>query len=810
MKHHLLPLLLIAAASCGQPAGNGTTGLLQGPGADAGLIRQIEESGQVHRIMHEIPGRSGMERWLEKPVLDSRELPLVEDFASLRHTGPGTISPDYAVTRSGKGSVHLDAPASLAKKSPDNRNYGMPDIIRPLDGEDLREWNRFSCWVYVDAPGYYLVFLGFTLFNEGEKPMPTPGRFEGQHFVTVRPGEWTRIVWEIPDLYRDKVTGFGASMMMNGETAGASDRMHLYVEDMRLEKVDPEHSRGFALKQGTMAYSHCGYLPGHRKQALVPDTGTDAFQLTDAASGATVYKGRGTSGEYGLTLLDFSDFDKPGRYIIRCGDTASQPFPIGTEAYAGSLWHSLNFYFSERCGFDQPGIHQECHQDVFLHHPDGRSMSIAGGWHDAADLTQGTGNTAESGIALLEAADVVKGRDPLLYERLLEEARWGLNWVLRTRFGDGYRAGGLIIGIWTQNIRGDKDDMDGMASDRAADNFRSAEYAALAVPHFEATDPVFARWCRVAAEEDFAFALRRLDGQLREENTTELSAMAVTAAMRLYRLTQDRKYLDVAVERARTVMAGQQAGRRTEWARPLHGFFFEGPSHQRILAYYHQSQEHRPAQGLSMLLAAAPDHPEAAAWRAALAAAGDWYRETADVMAPYGILPAAIYETDNTDYSNLYHEGERVGLPTMSEFNAQVRNGIPLGGGFYLRRFPVAYQFRGFNGVTLAKAKACFILAEALHDEGLFDIAARQVEYVLGFNPFALSTVYGEGYGYPLLYGAYAGNVVGAVPVGMETFENEDEPYFPMQSNCTYKEIWTHSTARLTSCVAELLKAGLH
>lgn len=773
---------------------------------DPALRRQVEESGQVHRIMREIPGRSGMERWAEKPVLESRELPLAADFAALRHTGPGTISPDYSVTRTGKVSVHLDAPASLDKKSPDNRNYGMPAIIRPLAGEDLRAWNRFSCWVYVDAPGYYLVFLGFTLFNEGVKPMPTPGRFEGQHFVTVRPGEWTRIIWEIPDLYRDKVTGFGASMMMNGETAGASDRMHLYVEDMRIEKVEPEHSRGFGLRKGTMAYSHCGYPAGGRKQALVPDDGRRRFRLQDAGTGETVFEGRGTPASYGLALLDFSRFKTPGRYVLTSGGVSSKPFAIGPMAYEGNLWHSVNFYFSERCGFDLPGIHQECHQDVFLHHPDGRSVSIAGGWHDAADLTQGTGNTAESGIALLEAAEAVRERDPDLYGRLLEEARWGLNWVLRTRFGDGYRAGGLIIGIWTQNIRGDKDDMDGTASDRASDNFRSAEYAAMAVPHFEDADPVFARWCRNAAVEDFDFAMRRIDGQLTKENTTELSAMAVTAAMRMYRLTGENRYLEVAAERAKTVIAGQQAERRTEWTRPLHGFFYEGPDHGRILAYYHQSQEHRPVQGLSMLLAAAPAHPDAPAWRSALEAAGDWYRETSDATAPYGVLPAAIYEVGNTDYSNLYHEGAAVGLPTMDEYNAQVRNGLPLGGGFYLRRFPVAYQFRGFNAVTLAKAKACFILASALQDDGLFDIAARQVEYVLGFNPFASSTVYGEGYDYPLLYGAFAGNVVGAVPVGIETFENEDEPYFPMQSNCTYKEIWTHSTARLTSCVAELLK----
>ena len=106
----------------------------------------------------------------------------------------------------------------------------------------------------------------------------------------------------------------------------------------------------------------------------------------------------------------------------------------------------------------------------------------------------------------------------------------------------------------------------------------------------------------------------------------------------------------------------------------------------------------------------------------------------------------------------------------------------------------------------MGKAKAAFILARLFNDKALRDIATRQVEYILGYNPFAMSTVYGDGYDYPPLYGAYAGNVVGAVPVGIETFENEDEPYFPMQNNCTYKEIWTHTTAHLMWCVAELFK----
>ena len=160
---------------------------------DTELEKQLQQSNHVHRIMKANPAHAGLTRWEKKEVLKSRGLPLAEDFGALRHTGPGTIHVDRKVTVSGKGSVRLDTPASLGKKNPTNRNYATPEIIRPLDREDLREYNRFSVWVYVDAPGVYLTFAGFTLYNEGEKIMPTPGRFEGQHFETVYPNKWQHI-----------------------------------------------------------------------------------------------------------------------------------------------------------------------------------------------------------------------------------------------------------------------------------------------------------------------------------------------------------------------------------------------------------------------------------------------------------------------------------------------------------------------------------------------------------------------------------------------------------------------------------------
>ncbi|HMQ61541.1 MAG TPA: glycoside hydrolase family 9 protein [Flavilitoribacter sp.] len=772
---------------------------------DAALLRQLEQSRYLRYPMQVDTLHAGMTRWLQKKVERSRELPLAQDFHHLKLKGPGILALSNDRKREGHSTVLLETPTSTGVKNPSNRAYAFAEVIRPLQGEDLRGYNRFSVWVYAESAGFYSFFVGCTLYNDGEKTMPTPGRFEGQHFVNIYPGKWQQVIWEIPDLYRDKVTGFSVSLMLTGSPKGADEQMKLYLDDMRIEKVDAENSRGFDLRRGAIAYCHSGYKADAIKQALVQNVPEGKFQLIDSG-GRTVFSKAGKKLDNGFILLDFTEFDRTGFFTLSMDGLVTQSFAIGDEAYLSAAWRTLNFFFSERCGYDQPGIHQACHQDVVCVHPDGRRIAVGGGWHDAADLTQGVGNTARGGMAMLELAKAVRNTHPQFYERLLEEARWGLNWTMNTRFGDGYRDGGLIIGIWSDNTLGTKDDMEGKASNNPADNFIAAAYCALAAPFYATADPVFSHWCRRSAIEDFGFANELLGSAATDKNETELYAQAIVAAMQLYRLTKDRSYLDWAAQYAQVVMQCQQLERRSDWSIPLHGFFYESREKKRILEYFHRSNEPLMVEGLSMLLTDAPAHPDAPAWNVACRAYADYLHDIAEVMAPYGILPAAVYELDNADFSGIYHEGAQVGMPSMEEYNAQVKNGVPLGGNFYLRRFPVAYQFRGFHAILIGKAKAAFILAELLKDKSLRDIATRQLEYIIGYNPFAMSTIYGDGYDYPPLYGAYAGDVVGAVPVGIETFENDDEPYMPMQVNATYKEIWTHTTAGVMSLLAHLFK----
>jgi hypothetical protein len=56
--------------------------------------------------------------------------------------------------------------------------------------------------------------------------------------------------------------------------------------------------------------------------------------------------------------------------------------------------------------------------------------------------------------------------------------------------------------------------------------------------------------------------------------------------------------------------------------------------------------------------------------------------------------------------------------------------------------------------------------------------------------------MWGEGDDFTPLYSPSSGDIVGALPVGIQTREANDVPYWPIQSTWTYKEVWGHPTGR--------------
>ncbi|MFA7131549.1 MAG: glycoside hydrolase, family 9 protein, partial [Bacilli bacterium] len=106
----------------------------------------------------------------------------------------------------------------------------------------------------------------------------------------------------------------------------------------------------------------------------------------------------------------------------------------------------------------------------------------------------------------------------------------------------------------------------------------------------------------------------------------------------------------------------------------------------------------------------------------------------------------------------------------------------------------------------LSKAKALSFIAWYLNDFHLRQMAIAQIEWLLGKNPFASSTMYGEGENYHPLYVAFSRQLIGALPVGIKTKEESDEPYWPVGNNAVYKEVWGHTTGKFLWVLADILK----
>ncbi|QLH33689.1 MAG: hypothetical protein HWD62_15915 [Cyclobacteriaceae bacterium] len=136
------------------------------------------------------------------------------------------------------------------------------------------------------------------------------------------------------------------------------------------------------------------------------------------------------------------------------------------------------------------------------------------------------------------------------------------------------------------------------------------------------------------------------------------------------------------------------------------------------------------------------------------------------------------------------------------DYKEQLEHGFKLDDEHYLRVFPVWFSFKGNAAVHLSTGKAAALCGNFLKDKELMNIA-EQLFWIVGKNPFGQSIIWGEGSNYAQLYTALPGEVVGGIPVGMQSRFNEDTPYWPQINTATYKELWGAPAARWLSLIAE-------
>lgn len=820
MRKTLFILLLLSAGSISL---FGQVRLAQ----DAKLEKQLIESGLVHQPLPLNTGNSYEASGWKKEVLQS--IPLVQSSSAegWSHSGMGTMTYSREKTLSGKGSIKLQFPTYTGKRAtgspsdPDYATYGNSSITCHLNGANLEEYNRIVFSIYPDCDGARVVNMNLTFVNDDTPAKSGYNRPSGSHLINLVNKEWNKCFLEIDEYQRDKVMKISFSTTLKGKDMTTGDSATYYFDNLQLQTVKgADKVSGWQPADNKVIYSTTGYALNSPKTAIVNANksihSNKRFQIL-TPDGKIVFEGdikeeATTLGKFGL--IDFSAFNRPGEYQLKAGNVVTPTFRIGERIWEDSQWKVLNFIFCQRCGYPVPGKHATCHVDLMSRH-DGRSISYAGGWHDAGDLSQQTLQTGDVTFALLEAYNKLKDKNPTLAARLREEAQWGVEFMLKNRYGDGYRASSVGLLIWQDGVFNTLDDISSVrVQNLAFDNFLHAGYEAYASMTLS-NDPMMQEYLLKVAEEDFAFAMEKYkkDGfggfihfYEHSYNTSESQYMATISwsASQLYKLTKKAYYAEVAAEYIRYTLDCQ----RTE---PLkdkdntRGFFYRDKSRKSIVHYIHQSREQVYMQAMTALCATQQGHPDYQRWVNSIQLYGNYLKGIMKYTQPYGMIPSGVYHAEEyKDSTNFYALHLFPPTDARELYSEQIKKGIRLDKEHYMKRFPVWFSiFNGNTAIHLSTGKAAAICGNFLKDKELLDIGLEQLYWTVGKNPFGQSLIYGEGHNYPQLNSFSTGEMTGEMPVGIRTLGNEDVPYWPQTNNACYKEVWVTSAGKWLSLIAE-------
>lgn len=796
---------------------------------DKVLEQQLYASGLVHSPLPVDTSRSYETYIKQKKVIKSN--PLVKGTGSegWSHKGEGSLSFCPQHTTSGKGSIRLQYATFTGKRAtgpaddPDYATYGNCQAIYHLEGENLEAYNQLAFDIYPDCDGAQVVNMSLSFTNADTPSKEGYNRPSGSHFIPLINKQWNHCVLEIDEYQRDKVTSIGFSTTLRGKDRTTGDTATYYIDNIVLQTVEnPDPVSGWQPAQGRIIYSTTGYFTKGSKTAIMSSASKGkcrTFRLLDASTGKVVYENAVQAittsiGEY--LVLDFSAFTSDGEYQLQTSDGTTTPmFRIGDRIWEDSQWKVLNFIFCQRCGYAVPGVHGSCHADLVSKH-DGRSISYNGGWHDAGDLSQQTLQTADVMYALLEASNACRDTNPALSARLREEAEWGLEFVLKNRYGDGWHASSMGLLIWQDGVEGTLDDISSVRTQCFAfDNFLYAAYEAYASMALT-EDPMMQEHLRRIAEEDFAYALQKWEREGYDrfvqpyEHTygtsrSQYHATISWAASLLYRLTGKKEYARLAVENIRYVLQCQRTEPVGKGKKALRGFFYRDTEKLSIVHNIHQSREQVYMQALTELCRTQPEHADFPRWEEAIRLYAGYLKGLMPYTAPYGMLPSGVYHAEEyKDTANFY--ALHLFPPTNAQelYTEQLKQGEPLDKEHYVKRFPVWFNiFNGNTAIHLSMGKAAALCGKFLNDNELLKIGREQLYWTVGKNPFGQSLIYGEGYRYPQLNNFSTGQTTGAIPVGIRTLGNTDMPYWPQTNNACYKEVWVTSAGKWLSLLAE-------
>lgn len=251
------------------------------------------------------------------------------------------------------------------------------------------------------------------------------------------------------------------------------------------QEIDFSARHVSAVAAPAIVFDQFGYRPGDRKIVRVrqPVTGFDVawaelprltyyVRRADTQAAVRSFSLDAAAGEVPVDLLsgdkvlalDVSRIDEPGEYVVTSGDgvQVSGTFSVREDIYRPVLREAFRTFYYQRAGYAKSEPHaqsgwtdaashlgpgQDAEARLYSATDDaGTARDLHGGWYDGGDYNQYTNWTAEQCRTLLTSYQEnpdAWGDDFGIPESgngipdILDEARWGLDWLLRMQNPDG-------------------------------------------------------------------------------------------------------------------------------------------------------------------------------------------------------------------------------------------------------------------------------------------------------------------------------------------------------------------------------------
>jgi hypothetical protein len=757
----------------------------------------------------EIPEENAlMTRWEEKKVIKTKTIDDFEAEGNWQVDGIGEMN--YTDERSRDGKQSLRFRTSLRDEEYYRNNRSEWDSFNGRQGgrtfiqlnfQDAQDWsdyNRISFWVYVHPTTMptYCIYIRMNC----KDAVHTATDYNGtSHFVQdLKPGEWNHVMFEIPHLKRDKVTDFSIFQMLRGHNPEEEGIVTYDIDQLEIQEVETDMYEGWEVENGKFSYSHIGYLPGQPKIALAGFNGGESFQLLNTQD-EEVFKGnaRVINNKQGtFNVLDFSTFSESGIYKLKYGEMKSNPFPVETDIWISPLFKTINFFFCQRCGYHVPGVHLECHKDWQGFHGDVKKV-INGGWHDAGDLSQGSWRTAMSSLTMMMNLERLEPDSEYqeLSKRIRDELAWGMEWLLKTRFGDGYHMSFSVMRIYTDNEIGTIDDVVSPASNIPWENFLAATVQGKAALLLKTSHPELAEKCSIAAVEDWEAAFKGRDSW--ETADYREASWGASASLLLAGMTGNSKYYDHAVNFGFLLIECQEQSFVD--GIPLTGYFYTTSEQESVIHNRHAAFEEAPLIALASLCEKLPDHEDWMKWYSAAVLHSEFFMKRGSKIAqPFDHLPNSVWK--RSEIEAIEDDSRR------EDMMRQFMEGTDLGNDYVLRTFPIYYDalFHGNTNIHMSSAWALAEASRLRNDIKGMQLVGKQFHWLFGANPFSQSLMYGEGFDFAPHFAYCLKDLVGALPVGMDCMSGDD-PHWSATNTATYKEIWVEPVNRFMGALAVYL-----